>query len=312
MTNLATILLCMTAGYLLRRSGKFTEKSSSALNVFALNVAFPPLIIHHIPASLKHTGFSMELLVPISMAWILVLVALIVFNVLGRIFKWKKETIGALVLTAGFGSTSFVGFPIIEALLGSKAMDTAIIVSQAGTFLALSTIGLVIATVYSKHDTTLPAILKRLATFPPFLALVFSILIYLMGITIPAKIDAVLVKLAASLTPVILVSVGSKLHFKFDLVKPHQGPLLTGLFFKLIFSPILFWLLYGQILHDYSKAAEITLLESAMAPVVTGAIIAAQFELDAKLAYLLVGIGVPLSLISVPFWFLVAKTVFGS
>jgi predicted permease len=310
-TNLATIFICMMAGYLLRMSGKLTESNVKALNTFALYVAFPPLVIHHIPASLEHTGFSIKLLLPISMAWILVLVAFVVFNGLGRIFGWKKETVGALVLTAGFANTSFVGFPIIEALLGPGALDTAIIISQAGSFLALSTVGLVIATFYSKQSASPAAIGRRLITFPPFLALLFSILIYVLKIKIPASVDAVLLKLAASLIPVILVSVGSQVRFKFDSLKAHQGPLFCGLSFKLILTPIMFYLLYVQLFHDYNKAAEITLLESAMAPMLTGAIIAAQFELDAKLAYLLVGIGIPLSLLSVPAWFLVVKTIFG-
>jgi predicted permease len=300
----------MTAGYLLRISGKLTDSSVKALNTFALYVAFPPLVIHHIPAILEHSGFSMKLLVPVSMPWVLVLVAFVIFNVLGRIFKWKGETVGALILTAGFANTSFVGFPIIEALLGPDALDTAIIISQAGSFLALSTIGLVIATFYSKHNASPAAIGKRLITFPPFLAVLFSVLIYLLKIKIPPFVDAVLLKLEASLVPVILVSIGSQIRFKFDSLKSHQGPLICGLSFKLILAPILFWLLYVQIIHDYSKAAEITVLESAMAPMLTGAIVAAQFELDSKLAYLLVGIGIPLSLLSVLAWFLVAQTIF--
>jgi predicted permease len=54
-----------------------------------------------------------------------------------------------LILTAGLGNTSFLGFPIIEALYGQEGMKTAILVDQPGTFVVLSTLELS-ATMYSK------------------------------------------------------------------------------------------------------------------------------------------------------------------
>ncbi|MBU0513802.1 MAG: AEC family transporter [Proteobacteria bacterium] len=311
MPNLATVFICMLAGYLLRVSNKLPGQSAKVLNTFVIYVAFPALVIHHVPATLEQSGITMKLLVPVSMPWLLVFVAFLVFSLLGRALKWRPETVGALVLTAGFANTSFVGFPILEALLGPDAIKTGIIISQAGSFLALSTAGLILASFYSKHDASLSGIAKRLFQFPPFLAMLLSVVIYLLGIDLPDSVDAVLIKLAAALVPVALVAVGSQIRFDSKLIKFHKAPLLIGLSYKLILAPIIFGLLYVWILHDYSSIAEISVLESAMAPMITGAIVAAQFELDEELAYLLVGIGIPLSLLTVPGWFLVAQTIFG-
>jgi predicted permease len=55
---------------------------------------------------------------------------------------------GCLILTAGLGNTSFLGFPIIEALYGQEGMKTAILVDQPGTFVVLSTLGIIVATMY--------------------------------------------------------------------------------------------------------------------------------------------------------------------
>jgi predicted permease len=67
---------------------------------------------------------------------------------LGKKYGWSKK-IGCLILTAGLGNTSFLGFPIIEALYGQEGMKTAILVDQPGTFVVLSTLELS-ATMYSK------------------------------------------------------------------------------------------------------------------------------------------------------------------
>ena len=47
-----------------------------------------------------------------------------------------------------------------------------------------------------------------------------------------------------------------------------------------------------------------------MAPMITGAIIAERFDLDSELAYLLVCVGIPLSLFTVPGWFLAIDALF--
>jgi predicted permease len=40
-----------------------------------------------------------------------------------------------------------------------------------------------------------------------------------------------------------------------------------------------------------------------MAPMITGSIIAAEYDLDGDLAALMVGVGIPLSFLTLPIWF---------
>jgi predicted permease len=310
MPNLATVFICMLAGYLLRLSHKFGKNSASALTTYVIYVAFPALVIHHIPPTLQETGISMKLLVPVSMPWLLLIVAFLVFGLLGRILHWRPEIVGALVLTAGFANTSLVGFPILEALLGEEALKTGIIISQAGSFLALSTAGLILASTYSSHGAPMGSILERLFKFPPFLAMLFSVAMYLFNIDLPDSVDQVLMKLAASLMPVALVAVGNQIRFDPKTMLQRGGPLAFGLGYKLFLAPVIFGIFYVELLQVHGFEAEITVLESAMAPMLTGAIVAGQFELDEELAYLLVGIGIPISLITVPTWFFLTQSFF--
>jgi predicted permease len=310
MPNIATIFVCMVAGILLRVQGQLVGQSSKALNTFVTYVAFPAMIIHHIPATLAHSGFSVKLLIPISMPWIMVLGAYGIFSLLGQIFNWPKKAVGALILTAGFANTSMVGFPILEALMGPESLETAIVISQAGSFLALSTVGIIIASSFSKHEASFINIAKRLTQFPPFWAMVASVLIYVLNIDLPDDVDAILLKLAAALVPVALVAVGNQIQFDLSNIKLQRTPLFVGLSFKLLLAPLVFAFIYMRLLDDYSYATAVTVLEAAMAPMITGAVIAGQFELDEGLAYLLVGIGIPLSLLTVPGWYMIGKDLF--
>ena len=79
-------------------------------------------------------------------------------------------------------------------------------------------------------------------------------------------------------------------------------PLTLGLLAKLILMPILFMLLYQIVFRSHTFATRITILESAMAPMITAAVVAEEFKLDSEIANLMVGLGIPLSLLSVYLW----------
>jgi predicted permease len=78
-----------------------------------------------------------------------------------------------LNLNCRAGNTSF-GFPIIEALYGQEGMKTAILVDQPGTFVVLSTLGIIVATMYSKGQIAF-RFLKKLF-FSPFITFVVACL----------------------------------------------------------------------------------------------------------------------------------------
>jgi predicted permease len=48
---------------------------------------------------------------------------------------------------------------------------------------------------------------------------------------------------------------------------------------------------------------DVSIMESAMAPMITGAILASNYGLKPKLSSMMIGIGIPLSLLTVAFWY---------
>ena len=49
-------------------------------------------------------------------------------------------------------------------------------------------------------------------------------------------------------------------------------------------------------------ASRVTLIESAMPPMIGAGIVAAQARLDSELVSLMIGIGIPLAFVTVPAW----------
>ncbi len=289
----------------LRKTGKFPAATPAVLNQLVIWVAYPALVLVQIPALLGSLAWSWELAIPISMAWLLFGVAFLVFHLGVGAFPWGKSTAGALVLTAGLSNTSFVGFPLLEALLGPDAVRVGILVDQPGSFLALSTVGLLYATAYSPRGVKRPsarATAKKILLFPPFAALLLAIGWWLMGTPGAAVATTVMDKLAVTLVPLALTAVGFQLKLSPEVLRRKWKPLAAGLSFKLVLAPLLFTALYVGLLGSTTFSTKVTLLESAMAPMITGAIVAEDLGFDPELANLMLGLGIPLSLFTVWLW----------
>ncbi len=302
MAELALIFVCLAAGMLLRRSGRFTDAASSVLGTFVVFVSLPALVLLKVPPLLATASLDREVLVPISMPWIAFVLAFVVIPRIGGSLGWSRAVIGTLVLTVGLGNTSFVGYPLVESLFGADALRFAVLVDQPGSFLVLSTLGVAAGTWFAGGRLDVRAMLRRLVSFPPLLALVAAVLWKASGFDAGVAVHTLLERLAATLVPVALVTVGAQLRVDTALLRRHWRPLALGLTLKLVLLPALFLVLYVHVLSLRGLAVQVTIVQSAMAPMITAAVLAAELGLDVELASLMLGVGIPLSLVTVPVW----------
>ena len=302
MNNFLVIFVCMIAGILCHHLKKFPANSAQVLNSFIIYLSLPALVLSQMPKVLASMDYHGLWWLPVSMAWMTFGFSFFFFTFIGKKLKWSRPKIGALILTAGLGNTSFVGFPILEALIGPHAIATGILVDQPGSFLVLSTVGILVASLCSGSEINSKIILKRVFTFPPFIALLISIFWAMSGLHGVEQLSPAIGKIAATLVPLALFSVGFQLRFDLAVLKKRSQALSLGLIFKLFIIPAFFALFYLKFLNVHDLASRVTVLESAMASMITSAVVATEFNLDSELANLMVGIGIPLSFVTVYFW----------
>jgi predicted permease len=299
MTNFIIIFLCLFLGAALKYVQRFPRSSALTINLFIIYISLPALILNKFPPLLKSLKLTGLWWVPISMAWITFILSWFFISTIGRKLNWSRAKTGALILTAGLGNTSFVGFPLLEAILGKNAIPIGILADQPGSFLIVSSLGIFIAAKYSGEVASYKFILKKVFTFPPFLALLSSVAWTFFGNPGSEIVNEAFEKIALTLVPLALFSVGFQTDFNFSVIKRRMNPLLIGIGFKLFFLPIFFYLLYYKLFAFSGDYLQVTILESAMATQITSAVVASEFNLDAELANLMVGITIPLSLITV-------------
>ena len=298
MSNLILLFVCLIIGIVLKKSKIIPENFHTSLNAFVINISLSAFSLYYI----SKIELNSSVIYPVLVVWIGIFAAILFFAGLGKIFGWKSSLIGALIMCAGFGNTSFVGIPLIQAMYGEEGLKTVMLVDQPG-FVALSTVGILVANFYSGSKDSLLKHLSKIIKFPPFIAFILALLLNIFSFEIPKDFDEVLMKLGATTVPLALVSVGSQMQWK-KIEKKEGFHLFIGLLFKLVLLPLLILVIYKYIFHQSGDVIDICILEAAMAPMITAAIIASAHDLEPKFCNLMVAVGIPLSILTVGIWHL--------
>ncbi len=303
------LLLCLLFGWLLRQGGLLDTRSARVLNRVAIWIALPALTLHQ----LHQVEFTPDLLLLAALPWGIFAITWLIVRHSAQFFSWNTQTEGALLLTVGLGNTSFVGFPLLELLYGKEAIPFGVVIDQPGTFLVLSTLGVVTANLLSEKvqneqlaGSRSPSpprfqdLFLRVVKFPPFVATVLALA--LRSWAFPEAFELFLERLGNLLAPLALLSVGLTLNLDPKQLRAHRAPLAFGLGLKLVAFPALTALIYSHWLSTSSLPFHVAVCEAAMAPMITSSLLAQESELNAPLASLMLGLGIVLSFLSVPAW----------
>ncbi|WP_166838046.1 AEC family transporter [Rheinheimera pleomorphica] len=293
MDNFLLVLAYLLIGVLLRRLPTMPENSGIALNMYVLYVALPALILKNVP----QLQFSAELLIPAITPWFLLLAVVATVLLLSKLLHWSREVTGALLIVLPLGNTSFLGFPMTEALFGSAAMPYAVVYDQVGSFIALATYVTIIAALYSPTAAkpTVKGIVIKIITFPSFIALALGLL--LRGAEYPPLANQLIDNLAATLVPVVMVAVGFALTVKFS--KAEISPLLSALGIKLVMMPALAAALWFSLGYS-GVAVDISIFQAAMPPMISAGAIAIMAGLAPRLVSGIIGLGILTGLLTLP------------
>ncbi|MFP2899596.1 AEC family transporter [Corallococcus sp. 4LFB] len=286
--------VCLVLGVLARASGRFPAGTAPAFNAFILNVSLPALVLR----AMHRLEFAPGLMVAAVAPWLLFGGAVLFLRLLGPRLGLSRDSVTALILTAGLGNTAFVGLPMATALLGPASVPVAVVVDQLGSFMVLATLATLTAARAHAHQAAVSArgLVRKVLVFPPFQALVVALV--LRPFAFPDWLEAVLQRLGDLLTPLALFIVGFQLRLQG--LRPRVPALVLGLSYKLVLAPLAVLGLLTLVPGLALGVRQATVLQIAMAPMVTAAILAAEHELDPELAVLMVGVGIPLSFLSAP------------
>ena len=301
MSAFLLLIACPVLGWVFARRGWMPAGAHAVINAWLLRVAFPALVLEQVP----RLPFDSGVLFAAAAPWVVIMGAALLIPIAGRRLGWSRASTGALVLVCGLGNTAFIGLPMIQALVGPAALGPALIADQLGSFLALSTAGVILAASYAGDRIAPREVLRKLLRFPPFLALMGALAVRFTFGGWPEPVTVVLHRLGDTLTPLALFSVG--LVFQFGALRGRATIVAVGLAWKLVLAPLVA-LGCAFALGLSGMAVTVGVLQAAQGPMITAGILAQEHRLDPELVSLVVGLGILLSFVTAPLWFLLIRS----
>jgi predicted permease len=278
------VVLPIIGGKLLRHFGVFQKEQERVLINYVMHFSLPILAFkagHQIKLGVEVIKISF-------LAWASIVLCMSVAYVIARLYKLSNKDLRTFLLVSSFGNTAFLGYPYAFSYFGQEGLQIAIIYDNLGSFLMVSFLGVMVAS--GKPD------LKEVLLFPPFLGLVFGFV--LRGIPLHPSLDKTLDFVALSTLPVVLFALG--LSISLGGIRDNLKFSFLAVLIKVSVS-ILAVSLVGRFMELSPIAFKVSLLESAMPPMMFSAVLALRYNLNPNLAFASVGLGMVLSFFYVPF-----------
>ncbi len=292
MQNFIMIGMFISLGMLLRRLKILPQNTPFILNMIALYICLPALILINAP----NIVFSRDAIFAAITPWALLFLSVALILLGARIWQWSRPVVGVLLLVVPLGNTSFLGVPIIRAFFGPAGLPNLIIYDQIGTMIIFATYGSLILSLYGQEGVlSISAVVRRMLLFPPSIALVA-------GLTFkswhyPPNFAVALQSMAMPLVPIVMTAIGLQLQFR--LSRHLAVPVGIGLGIKLIAAPLAV-LAVCRLADMKGLAVGVSILEAGMPPMMTAGALAAVAGMETELAIALVGIGILCSFGSLP------------
>ena len=296
-----SVLVLMLAGRLLGLTRLLPDATPEVLNRVVVTLCLPAVMLVHVP----RLELSAALAPLVWTPWLLLGASVALVLVAARLLEFRRDVTAALLLLGPLGNTSFLGYPMTAALLGEHAVPLAVVYDQFGSFLMLCSYAMVVLAILGSGPAPgLADVARRIVSFPPFLVLLFALAFG--HDWLPGWSMGLVEQVADMLLPLVMLAIGMGLRLR--LVPRYRLPLALGLTAKLVLLPAF---ATGLMLLTATPApiSQVVILESAMPPMVTAAILLAGAGLAAPLANALVAWGIVLSVVTVPAWYLLASKI---
>jgi predicted permease len=219
-------------------------------------------------------------------------------------YRVENRVTGAAILAASFGNITYLGLPVLTAALGEWAAS---IVIQYDLFAAtplLFTLGILLAAHFGQKDTGIQP-LRELGRIPALWAALLAAMLNVAAIPMPPILEPVLRQLGNGVVPLMLIAIGLSLEWR-GLQRKAWGPLLMVIAVQLVLMPLFVWGIAGFFTFNHEQQLALV-LEAAMPSMVLGLVFCERFKLDTAFYAAAVTLSTLLSILTLPYWFIMLR-----
>jgi malonate transporter len=210
--TIAPILLLIGTGAASRRLRILKSDDARVLSAYVYYFALPALLL----VNIAETQFNSETLRFMAAGITPVLIVLILYLIVSRIFRLSKETTYVLTLSTIFGSWGFFGIPFVMFTFPTPEAEKLATLSLVSIAVVSVTISITLLESYRVKDANamkgILIVLNKLSRNPLIISIMFGLLIAMSGIRIPQPILKPLHMLGSTTSTVAIFLLGVFLY----------------------------------------------------------------------------------------------------
>lgn len=286
------LFILMLIGYIARKKDLLDEHTTSKLSSLTMSIFLPAMIIDSM--QIEYNPEMVDKIIKLLIISIVMYVfSFLIAYCLKFIFKSSKD-IGIYQYVIMFSNVGFMGYPVIEAILGKEAVFYTAIFNLPFNLLVM-TFG---AYFLSKDKGDYSFSLKKFIN-PVIVSIFIGLIAFLFSIKLPLFINKSLAMLGGITTPISMLVIGSTLCTSSASECFFNKKLYFVSFVRLILLPIAIYLLFKGRIHD-SLLLSIPIVISSMPAAANTVIMANTCDTNVTLASQAVFFTTLFSIITIP------------
>ena len=291
-TQVFILFILILVGYIATKTNLIDSSLTKKLSKLIMNIFLPCMIINSMQLEYSPTILKKVLL--------LILISLFIYAIsflIAIIFKAiskSKNDIGVYQFAILFSNVGFMGYPIVEAILGKDAIFYAAIFNIPFNLLIM-TLGVF---VICKENNNYSFSFKSLIN-PVIISIFIGLSLFILNIKLPYIINRPIELLGNITTPLSMIVIGSMLCLSSISECVKNKKLYIVSFIRLVLMPILIYFILKGIVYD-KLLFSIPIVIVSMPVASNTAILSSEYNANDKLASQLVFMSTLFSIVTIP------------
>lgn len=296
--QLIKFFIIMGIGYFLYKKEYMDSAFNKKLTNIILRVTMPCMMISSVFGVTGERDYK-RVLFAFLIAVIMYASLTALGIVLAKLLRCNIDEMGIYVFMTIFGNVGFLGFPLIEAVMGKEAVFYASIFNM---IFNISIFSIGVKAINYPEDTNERSkkdSIMKIVTHPGVISALLSVVLYFTGIQIPTILESTISTVGGITSPVAMLLMGASLakiplNRVFSDVRVYIFTVI-----KTILIPVISWIIIKTFIKD-QFIAFVTLIMIAMPVANNSVMFAIEYDRDEEIAAKNVFISTVFSIISIP------------
>ncbi len=199
------LFFILLIGYGLNKFGVFDSYVNKKISSLVVNLTSPLLVIYSV--SIVDSKEKSAVFIMIALGFLMYFGFIIIGKIVNLLLPFPKQDHPVYECMCVFANTAFMGYPVIQSILGTEAIFYASMIHMAFSFFVY-TYGVICV---NQKDSEKFSLDYKLLLTPGFFLSIVAIVIYVFNIRLPEVISSTVESVGSLTSPLSMMMIGSSL-----------------------------------------------------------------------------------------------------